>query len=303
MQGLVYIIVLNWNNWKDTLNCLESIFQSSYTNYKLLIIDNGSTDSSGEKIKDWAKENGKDIEIIQTGGNLGFTGGNNAGLKHIYQKKDFNYIWILNNDTVVDKDALSSLVSCLESDPSAGMAGSKLLYYDKPTTIQNVGGCKIVPWLGNSFVIANNSPDDGNWDKPFEPDYINGASLLVKREVLEKIGLFDENYFLYWEDADLGVRARRAGYKLLYCPESRVLHKEGGTGGRLNPLTDYYWVRNGLYFTRKFYPWFLPSVFAAYVFKYAVLRTRRGQSSNFKAFFKGITDFSKEVFGKKEKWF
>ncbi len=291
MSGLVYIIIVNWNNWKDTLACMESILENGYADFRLLVVDNGSIDSSEERIRMWAIEKGHSVEIIQTGANLGFTGGNNAGLKYALREKDCDYLWILNNDTVIDKNALRALVNCIESAPSIGMAGSKLLYYTEPSKIQNAGGCKIAPCLGNSVVVANNVLDDGSWESPFEPDYINGASLLVKKEVVEKIGLFDENYFLYWEDADWGVRARRAGYKLIYCPESRVFHKEGGTGGKLNPLTDYYWTRNGLYFVKKFYWWYVPLVIGAYFFKFLIVRPLKGQPTNLASFLRGIADF------------
>jgi len=330
-----YILVLNWNNWSDTIECLESVFQSSYANFQVICIDNASTDNSEQRIKEWAEgkriikssfftfdldnkpipvvtydrqtaEEGGALEkegtlpsqshqypliLIHAGGNEGYAGGNNVAIRYVMKRGDGAYVWILNNDTVVDKDALSTMVTCIEKNTRIGMAGPKLLYYDRIHVLQAAGGCKITPLFGNTRLIANNREDSGKWDSPLYPDYICGASLLVKREVVETIGLMDESYFLYWEDADWGVRARRDKYELVYCPESRVWHKEGGTSGGINPLTDYYWTRNGLAFSKKFYPAFLPLVTIAYLAKHTVVRLLRRQPLNFFAFIKGSRDF------------
>lgn len=331
----VYILILSWNNWKDTIECLESIYQSSYPDFQVVCVDNASSDDSERKIKEWTEgkhiakssffthsSHNKPIPIvsydrktaeaggapeyelaltaqsrhcplifIQSGENLGYAGGNNVAVRYAMRKGDWAYLWVLNNDTVVDKGALSAMVSAIEKDTCIGMAGSKLLYYDRPHVLQAAGGCKITPWLGNTRLVANNQEDNIKWDGPLALDYICGASVLVKKEVVEAIGLMDESYFLYWEDADWGVRARRNKYELLYCPESRVWHKEGGTSGGINPLTDYYWIRNGLAFMKKFYPAYLPLVPISYLAKHTIVRILRRQPLNFIAFMRGVRDF------------
>ncbi len=231
------------------------------------------------------------LVIIQSGGNLGYAGGNNVGMRYALSKDDCRYIWLLNNDTVVDGDALAEMLRCAEAGEGAGMVGSKLLYHDRPETIQAAGGCTIAPWAGNASVIASNEEDRGRWDAPLEPSYVSGASLLVRREVVEAIGLMDEEYFLYWEDADWGVRARRKGYRLLYCPRSRVWHREGGAAGYLSFEADYYWVRNGLYFTKKFYPYFLPLVPFSYLAKHTLARMLKRQPLHLRAYARGVADF------------
>lgn len=331
----VYILILTWNNWRDTIECLESVFQSSYPNFQVICVDNASNDDSEQRIREWAEGNRvvessflkfdaacKPIPVviydrrtaegggvperesgltslsrhyplilIQSGGNEGYAGGNNVAIRYVISKGDGSYLWILNNDTVVDKDALSAMVTEFEERAEIGMAGSKLLYYDKTHVLQAAGGCMITPWIGNTQFIGNNQVDSAKWDSPLTPDYICGASILVRKEAIETIGLMEESYFLYWEDADWGVRARRKGYKLLYCPKSKVWHKEGGTSGGINPLTDYYWTRNGLAFTKKFYPAFLPLVPIAYLLKYTIVRILRRQPMNFTAFIRGVYDF------------
>lgn len=309
----VYILILNWNNWKDTVECLKSVFRNSYPDFQVVVIDNASTDGSEEEIEQWAykesipivkygreiaesggqpeKEISHSLIFIQTGDNLGYAGGNNVGIRYALKKNDCEYIWLLNNDTVVDRDALSQMVKCEEADERRGMVGSKLLYHDRPDVLQAAGGCRISPWMGNASLIASNEKDDGKWDEPFELSYVSGASLLVKKAVVEDVGLFEEKYFLYWEDADWGVRARKKGYKILYCPDGKVWHKEGGTSSYLNLKLDYYWVRNGLYFTRKFYPYYLPLVPLSYLAKYTLIRMLKRQPFNFMAYVRGIFDF------------
>jgi len=323
---MVYILILNWNNWKDTIACIESVFGSSYPKYKVVVIDNASTDGSEEKIIEWAK--GKSIShirydrrtaeegglpeperdllppyiiFIQSERNLGYAGGNNVGIRYALKKDDCKYIWLLNNDTVIDRDALIEMVKVAESDDKIGMVGSKLLYYHRPNIIQAAGGCRVIPWLGNASIIASNEKDDGRWDEPLEPSYITGASLLVKKTAVERIGLIEEKYFLYWEDADWGIRAWRAGYRLLYCPQSKVWHKEGGTTGFLGPTADYYWIRNGLYFTKKFYPYFLPLIPLSYLTKHTIIRFLKKQPFNFMSFIRGITDFLRGKTGPMQK--
>ncbi|MEJ2697614.1 MAG: glycosyltransferase family 2 protein [Candidatus Sulfobium sp.] len=329
----VYIIILNWNNWRDTVECLESVYQNSYPNFQVICVDNASSDRSEQMIRNWAegrmivsgrffefdsnkpipfvrfdramaekediaknKETGSKymhnpLIFIQTGSNAGFAGGNNIALKYVLQQKECSYIWILNNDTVIAKDALAEMISVMEEDNVIGMAGSKLLYHGRPDVLQSAGGGRIYSWLGNAAPLAQDQKDDGNWDNPVELSYVCGASLLVRREVVEDIGLMDDSYFLYWEDVDWGMRARRKKYRLVYCPGSKVWHKEGGTTGGINRLTDYYWTRNGLFFTWKFHPALAFLVPFSYLFKFALVRCLKGQPRNLKAFVQGFLDF------------
>jgi len=343
----VCILILNWNNWQDTVGCLESVYQNSFTNCQAVVIDNGSSDNSLERVREWAvgrlpsgnaftpyKSDNKPIShityareaaelggdlgrekdlfaslpedvscpfvLIQTGANLGYAGGNNVGLRFAMKREDFSHVWILNNDTIIHQEALTELLACMESDDTVGAAGSKLLYHHEPDTLHMAGGCRIVPWMGNASMIGVGGKDDIRWDRPLEPDYISGASLLVKKKVLEDIGFMDERYFLYWEDADWGVRMRRRGYRLLYCPTSRVWHKEGGTAGRLSPVSDYYWVRNGLFFMKKFYPALLPLAPVFYLLKYTLVRLVKGQPLHFSSFLAGVRDFLKGRTGSRE---
>jgi GT2 family glycosyltransferase len=300
----VAIIILNWNGWKDTIECLESVFRNDYPNYQAIVIDNGSGDESIGKIESWAKGEQKLLTpeyghplyhlshpavpkpipyikydrdkaevgglpkeekllyeklpsciphpmiLIQAGNNLGFAGGNNVGMRYALARGDFKYIWLLNNDTVVDKDSLSMLVKKAEEE-NLGAVGSKLLLYQYPGNMQTAGGGKILPLLGITKAISGPAKAGIQFRKSL--DYISGASLLMHLNVLKDVGLFDEHYFLYWEEVDWCLRVRQRNYALDYQEHSRVWHKLGSSMSHKNLLSDYYNAMSTSYFLKKNY--------------------------------------------------
>jgi len=331
----VAIIILNWNGWKDTIECLESVFRNNYPNYQVIVIDNGSTNGSMEKIKEWAEgkqevltpepshplyhlshppvkkpipyiyytreeaERGGNFKLeekatkewgerrkfnskwldptsfyplifIQTGENLGYAGGNNVGIRYAIEKSGSNYIWLINNDTVINKKALLEMVRLMEKDKKVGMVGSKLLYYDKKDIIQALGGNDQINWKIIGKHICSFEKDQPKFDTNFEiKGYICGASLLVKKEVIKITGMFDDNYFMLVEDTDWCFRAYKKGWKLFYNGKSKVWHKDGastklkknvekmflGRGSVRHSLNrdimNSYYTRNHLYFVKK----------------------------------------------------
>ena len=342
MNPKVYVIVLNWNKWEYTIECLESVFKLKYDNFQVLMVDNGSTDGSEEKIIQWAEgklsskgeyvpyskdnkpvsyvrydraqaEAGGDagleakamedlapgqqhpMVLIQSGANLGYAAGNNVAMRYALARGDLDYVWWLNNDTAAEGGALAALVEMAEEAEGVGAVGSKLLYYDDPSRLQAAGGGTYNPLTGNTVFVGGSAEDDGTWDKQVELGYITGASMLVPKKVVEDVGPMIEEYFLCWEDLNWCLEIKKSGFLLLYCPDSRVFHKEGGTVGRFSPTIDYYWVRNGLKLTLQFHPFLLPSVLAAYILKYTAIRIARRHPLNFKHFLIAIKDF---IFGK-----
>ncbi len=217
------------------------------------------------------------LVLIDNGTNLGFAGGNNVALRYLLARGDAEYVWLLNNDTVVAPAALTHLASRIGRHPGAGLCGSTLLYYHSPGTVQALGGATYNKWLGSAQQIHQFSP----WRGPEQVDEraverqlfgIQGASVLVTREFLERVGLLAEEYFLYFEEQDWAVRARRSGFQLVFSAASVVHHKEGAsTGGssrapmEKSRLSDYHLIRSRLLFTRKFYPYALPSVYIGLV--------------------------------------
>ena len=297
----IAIIILNWNGWKDTIECLESLYQITYPNYGVILIDNGSEDESIEKIKEYcdgkikveskffefSSEN-KPIKIIEytreeaeAGGgrekeiadlpsnkrmiiinnekNYGFAGGNNIGMRYSLKALNPDYVLLLNNDTVVDKDFLTELIKVAESDERIGIAGCKLINLDGQ--VQYIGDymgpyfheylrpycnkIKILRFLCNKIFGYRLTTDAiAQLNEILELDEVCGATMLVKCKIIEKIGLLDEDFFPgYGEETDWCYRARMSGFKVIYNPNAVVIHYGESTSKKLES--------NYLYFIRK----------------------------------------------------
>ena len=230
---LVYIIVLSWNGKDDTLECLKSLQKVTYLNFKILVVDNASSDGTVRAIE----ENFPEVETLVNQTNLRFAGGNNVGIRYALEQ-GAEYILLLNNDTVVDPEFLSHMVRTAQSEFSVGMVGAKIYYHSDRHRLWYAGG-KIEWWKGWVSHVGIREVDAGQYDTAREVDYITGCCLLAKRDVIEKVGMLDESYYIYGEDADWCVRALRAGYKLFYVPSSVVWHKLSvSSGGHLS------WFKN-----------------------------------------------------------
>lgn len=204
----VSIVVVSWNGFDDTRRCLESLRHLTYPARSVVLVDNGSTEPIGEL---------PEVELIRSDVNRGFAGGANLGIRRALEG-DAAYVWLLNNDTEAEPGTLSTLVATAEADPRAGIVGGVL-----PDAW---GGGTIDAWTGVS------KPATGPGDRL---DYVTGACMLVRRAVFEEVGLFDEAYFFYFEDADLCLRARAAGWRLAVAPEARVAHRVGASVNRGDP--------------------------------------------------------------------
>jgi len=255
-KSKVSVIILNWNGLEDTIECLESLKKINYPNYEVILVDNGS---KGNDVQVLEEKFGDYIHLIQNDKNYGYTGGNNIGMRYVVRDSASEYVLILNNDTVVAPDLLDHMVQVAESDPSIGMVGSKVCYYDCHGRIQGVGG-KVNMRTGQASLIGFKEIDTGQYDTEQEVDYIFGCCLLVKTEAVRKIGLFDESYFCYWDETDYCFRARAAGYKVVYAPAATVWHKaslqvkvwdKSPAGGSVGGLSYYYMARNNFRFMRK----------------------------------------------------
>ena len=190
-KPLVSIIILNWNGLTDTIKCLDSVKKITYVNYKIIIVDNGSRNNDCQKIKE---KYGDTIKLMCNEKNLGFTGGNNVALKQIIKENKSKYILLLNNDTEVKKNFLNILVEYSENNKQAGIIGPKIYYWQKNNIIQSVGG-KISWYTGKVKNIGHLQKDNGQYDNIQEVDYVPGCALLIKAELINKIGLLDEKFF------------------------------------------------------------------------------------------------------------
>jgi GT2 family glycosyltransferase len=281
---LVYIIILNWNGWQDTVECVDSCRKLTYPNFRILLVDNGSTDGSEGLLR----ERFPDLEFIQTGANLGFAGGNNVGMKYALDK-GADYVWLLNNDTVVDGDALAELVRVAASGEKTGIVGSKIYYLAEPRKIWFAGGI----WRTNKSYASHrglNDVDAGQYNEVCEVDYITGCSLLIKSRVIRDIGMMNEEYFLYWEEIDWNAAAARRGWKIVYVPRSMVWHRVSSSLQQQGYLQNRYTIRNCLRFFRRYEPARLLPLFC-YIGFDAVKFYTRGQKDVARGYLHGMMDF------------
>lgn len=247
-QPSVCAIVLNWNAYDDTTECIESLKKIEYDNINTIIVDNASTDGSGERLS----RTYPDIGFLKLDHNGGYAAGNNAGILWGL-KNNFEYLLIINNDTIVEHNFLNPLIETFEVDPSIGILTGKVLYYQKKKRIYSAGG-----YFSKLFCTGIN----GKFKESDEPianeemmqqiSFVPGCMMLVRRIVFEEFGLFDEKYFLYFEDLEFSRRVS-VKYKLSYIPSSRIYHKSGG-GTRWSNYTPtylYYHSRNRIWVFRN----------------------------------------------------
>lgn len=230
----VTCIVLNWNGWQDTIDCLEVLDVSTYSNMTVLVVDNGSTDNSVSRIRDAHPG----VAVIETHRNLGFAGGNNAGIRHALAH-GAEYVWLLNNDTTAAPDALSALVAKATSDCRLGAVASVSYYADSPSRVEAWAGAHVNLWCGAGRNSTRPRPDE--WFHS-----LNGTSLLISKAALEDAGLLDEGFFLYWEDTEFCLRLRKRGWRLGAAGDSNILHRVNASTGGNKILLDRYQTASGL---------------------------------------------------------
>lgn len=235
----VACVVLNWNGWADTINCVQALNRIEYPSLTTIVVDNGSTNDSVSRIRAACPG----LMLIETGRNLGFGPGMNVGLRYVLTQ-EAQYVWLLNNDTVPDPRCLEALVAKAQSDPSLGAIGSRLLYAHDTSKVQAWGGGRVNTWIG--YAKHATSMQSDAWF-----DYITAASVLLPRRALEDVGLFDESFFLYWEDTDLCFRLRARGWSLGVASSAIVLHKENASTGGRRELVDRYSTDTGIRFLLK----------------------------------------------------
>ena len=243
-QPPVYVVVLTWNQRKVTLECLESLAQMTYPNFRVVVVDNGSTDGTVDAIKNQFP----DVEVVVNERNLGYPGGCNVGLRYALNQ-GVDYIFAINNDVTVDPAILDELMR--EMSPDVGILTPKVYFASDPQRIWSVGGSRN-PLTLEMNRVGDCELDRGQWDELLERDYLIGCAHLFSRSLLEEIGLLDAGYFLYYDDLDICIRARRAGYRLLMVPRARMWHKVAdSSGGVGTPRERYYMARGKIRFLRK----------------------------------------------------
>jgi GT2 family glycosyltransferase len=237
MQPAVFIVVLNWNSGQDSLACIKSIETATYPNNRVVVVDNGSTDGSPEKIAQLFPG----VKIIRHQKNLGYTGGNNTGILYSMEK-GADYVWLLNNDTEIAPDCIHQLVARAERQPAAGLLSPVVYYAEQP---------RIIQFAKEQISLSNMEKSSGGnlriQADDHVVDHLPGTAMLIKRAVVEKIGLLRDELFAYWEDTDYCIRAAKAGFENVVVESAAVFHKhqlKTGDGNWKSPHFYYYMLRN-----------------------------------------------------------
>jgi len=299
----VAIIVVNWNSYPHTSGCLSSLRKVSYSNFKTIVVDNGSIDASDLKLEKEYPE----IVLLRNSENKGFTGGNNRGIEYAIDQH-YDYLMLLNNDTEVEPDFLDELVKVIDTDPSIGAVQPKFFFLNNKERIWNAGGT-IIKSLGWVRTVGENRTAKEKYDQPKNTEWITGCCFMVRTEIVKKIGGLNDRFFLYYEDVEWSLRIRSLAYKLYYCPKSIIYHAAGGSSrnenvdqeGLVNPKVHYFATKNNILVLRKYTPWyFIPTVFLFQSGKYVsfiVYFIIRKRFQKIKCLYNGLNDglFSKGI--------
>jgi len=273
-EPLVYILILNYRAWRDTVVCLQALEKLQYPHYRVLVLDNASENDAVVQLGRAFPH----LELVELERNLGFAGGNNVGLRRALAE-GADYVWLLNPDTLPDAQALSAMVERAEQDAQIGAVGSVLYEMDRPEQVQAWGGGEVVlPW---GLIRLLTHPRQAR-----RLNYISGASLLIRRTALEQVGLLDEGFFMYGEDCDYGLRLVKAGFRLAVAEGARVLHK-GGSSWSGNLRADETFAASNVRLFRKHARWPLLAV-AGYGLFWLLEYSLRGHMDKVGALWRGL---------------
>jgi GT2 family glycosyltransferase len=254
---LISVIIPNWNGKHFLAECIDSLGEQTFRDFETILVDNGSTDGSAE----FSEERyGGIIRIIRNKENLGFTGGNNVGIRAAKGK----YIVLLNNDTWAEPTWLEELVKATYLGRPVGMWGSKIYSYYRRDQIEAVG--ELIYWDGLSRSRGQYAQEQGQYEEMEEIFFPPGCGGMYRKVVFEEIGLFDEDFFAYADDAEIGIRARLAGWKCVYVPRAVLYHKNSGSTGHYSPFKAFYVERNRFWITLKYFP--LPLLYLSIFFTF-----------------------------------
>jgi GT2 family glycosyltransferase len=285
-RPLISVVTLNWNTIPVTVAFLRSIAEkNTYPHLEVIVVDNASEEDPGEA----CREAYPDVKVIRNSENLGFSGGNNSGLR----VATGDYFFIVNNDTEFTPGLLEGLLDVFRQHPDAGIVCPKFHFYYEKGTIEYAGYRQVNLLTGRNGMIGHGEKDRGQYDEMRVTSYAHGGAMLVSRKVVEEVGLMPEQFFLYYEELDWSEQIKRKGYKIYYQPQSLIYHKESMSTGKASALKTFYLTRNRILFMRRNVsrPAFL--VFAAYFVcftlpKNSLVYLIKGQREHLRSFWKGI---------------
>lgn len=292
----VAIILVNWNSYEVTNDCILSLKKTSYPDFKIILVDNGSADGSGQKLE----QQHPGIIVLYSDKNLGFTGGNNIGLRYSLEHQ-FTYSMLLNNDTFVEPDFLTHLIGYISRHPKTGAVQPRIHFNYDRSLLWN-GGSYFNQWTGFTYTKGEKKLPGKEHMIIKEVDWITGCALLVKNSVLSQVGLLAENMFIYSEDADLSFRIKEKGYHLVYIPASVIYHIAGmsnknktkGKEGYVNAVVHYLNQRNRIWLLKRYTKWYCAPTVATINFFYVLMVmsyfAARGRFGKLKAMKNAVKD-------------
>ncbi len=301
----VIVVVLTWNSCDVTADCLHSLRRSRFAAFHLVVVDNGSTDGTAGRLRQMFPE----VTVLETGRNLGFTGGMNTGLRWMLSTAADHAV-LLNNDTIVDPEALGALVAALDAEPDVAVACPKIYFWDAPQVLWFAGG-RLSLWTGIGVNVGRRETDRGQYDRRRDITFANGCVLALRRATIERVGLLDESLFAYAEDTDYSLRVRARGGRLVYVPAARIWHREGFASKTNlgNPKRIYYGTRNQLrVFARHARPWhwltLAPAFAVNWIGRFVLLALiRRDQPGQVvREIARGLADFIRMARGSPPRW-
>ena len=284
-EPLVSIVTINYNNTQITLELLLSISECTYKKVQVIVVDNGSIENPTERIN----SEFPGVEVIRSNKNLGFSAGNNLGLR---QAKG-ELIFFVNNDTLFAENLIEELIKPFYEIKNLGIVSPKVIYYDSPNLIQYAGSTEISSLTGRNKVIGQGQIDDDEIYKSGLTYFAHGAAMIIRKNLLKKIGGFPDVYFLYYEELDYSIRLRRAGYKIYYNNKAVIYHRVSYSVGEESPLKIYYMTRNRILFMRRNFPVLKYFVFVLFFTFFSLPKNTfkyfsRFQLNSLTAFYKAI---------------
>ncbi|MCA9932735.1 MAG: glycosyltransferase family 2 protein [Anaerolineales bacterium] len=240
----VTTIILNTNRREDTLACLASLAENDYADHDIIVLDNASSDGSVEAIRAQFTA----VRVIELTDNKGYAGNNNVGIEAALAA-GADWVFVLNEDTILAPDCISQMMATAQADPQIGIVGPMVYHHNEPDVIQSAGG-QMSRYLEATH-IAENEPDQGQFPAPRAVDWISGCAILVRRAVIKQIGMLDERFFYYWEETEWCLRAQRAGWRIMHVPQAKLWHKGVQRDYRPSPNVTYYATRNRLLALQK----------------------------------------------------
>ncbi len=291
---MIGVLIVTWNRRADVLDCIRSVLRSDRSDLSVYVVDNASTDGTSDIIASEFPQ----VILIRSEENLGFAAGNNLGLTRML-RDGMDAAFLLNDDAIIAEDTISSLLDAGFDRPDVGAMAPKILLHSEPGTIWSAGG-SVDLRTGVAVQRFYGEPDDGRADSPSEIEYAVGCAMLIKADVIRRVGMLDADYYMYYEEADWCRRIRAAGYRIFYAPQSRVWHKVE-MDRKISDQAVYYYARNRLLYLGRSGASPARLVWAgAGILRSALGHAAHGRMHESRLMLRGVADYYSKSFGKPE---